>query len=278
MWWSIRRAKGFALVVCLFAVTTLSGCKFGFMSLSSTGQNGALSNGANLPGPAAFLVMLGPNQAMSGVCSEKMTVMGMDNAGNPSLAFPQGTLVTISGAEANTLFLDPNCTIPAAAQTVPVTAGTNRADFYVKPRASGIKNMEGEIPGMPNASGSVMVQAGPASNLLISFPTTINSNTCVLGSIALLDQNGNATTATFDITSKLNLSVANGTAFYSDGTCDTVITTGTLEAGVSSKQIWIFTKARSITRNIPCHNPQTIKVQLAPCQRPQRKNTITKLK
>jgi len=224
------------------ATVLLTSCKFGFLGMNDAAVD-AQRQAVVAPGPVVALGIQGPANLISGKCSTLFVVTGTDSNGSQSESFPQGTVVQIGGMEAGTIFLDSDCEISAMSQLVPSIPDSNRAEFYVKGRTSGSRVMTAALPGIPSTFAPVRVQSGPAANLVISFPSTINSNTCVQGSLSLFDENNNATVSNFDITSRLSLSVANGTALYNDGTCDNVITSGSIETGLHSKPIWIFTPA-----------------------------------
>lgn len=237
MWSTISKYRVLAAAIPLLLFTS---CKLGFLGVNSEVTSSQVGSASYIPGPATRLGFDGVASWVSGKCSPVFTVTGIDDNGAPSANFPQGTLVGLTGIEANTIYLDPACTIPEPSRLVPVVGNSNRAEFYLKPTINGPKMLTASIDGMPSTSSMVMIQSGAPSKITLTFPASINANQCVAGSLGLFDEAGNAAKAAYDISSNLSLSVNNGTAIYSDASCDNVINSTTIPANVEQKLIYTF--------------------------------------
>lgn len=237
--------RSLVIGVCAIAPMLMTSCNFGFMGMNSDAINGsnAINGNGLVAGPATALSISGPASVVSGVCSSLFRVTGIDSNNLPSENFPQGTVAQISGIEMNAIFLDANCTLPAVSGLIPVSGNSNYFDFYISGISDGAKLLFAQVQGLPSTLAPLVVQAGPPASLSLILPGTINANTCAPGSLGILDASGNLTTSLIDIVSNLQLSVGNGTAFYSDPTCDNIITSVTIQAGLSSRALYVLSPA-----------------------------------
>ena len=199
--------------------------------------------------PASIALTLPAGTVTAGTCTSGGMVQVKDAAGiNSRVGANTAIGLTVAPASSLTFYTDAACT--TAVTSVTIASGTGSAPFFIKAQVTGTLTVTAAFPGLASDTQSVTVVPGQG-NLLVfrSPPRTATAAACSqVVQLQSQDAQGNAKPVSAATVISLAATPNTGFTFYSDSSCNTVVSSVTLNAGASDASFYFKgTKSGTVT-------------------------------
>jgi hypothetical protein len=174
-------------------------------------------------------------QPVAGACSSGASLNSINVSGT-SVAQTTATTLNVTGPAMTYAYLDALCTIPATSSIV-MAAGTSSIPLYFMGNTTGNYNLSATSTGLFPATGTLVINPGLPTTVVISGPTSSSAGICQGGFLVELeDSYSNNSPAVVD--TLVNLTGEGSGYYYTDSNCTTVVSSVTLTTGASNASLY----------------------------------------
>ena len=188
--------------------------------------------------PSQLVFTTAPQSLTANACSAVVGLQTLDPFGNVS-AVGAATTVTLTAAPAAGFQFFTAAGCATATGSVIIASGSSAASFYVRGTAAGPVTVTASAAGMPNATQTETIVAGPPTKLTFTTPArTAAAGACSqLVTLRSYDAWGNLSAVAVATAVGLSAVPAAGFTFFADAACGTPATP-TLAAGANTVSVY----------------------------------------
>ncbi|WP_224361597.1 beta strand repeat-containing protein [Hyalangium versicolor] len=170
--------------------------------------------------PPANLVLTVPTTPVpAGTCSSGSVQLKDDQGGNSRVTTATPVALAATPSNGISFYSNAACTAPAVSTTIPAQEGA--ATFYFQGQVVGSVTVSASLSGLPTASQSVQIAAGPGNRLVfLSQPQTVTAGDCSQKvQVQSQDAQGNAAPVTSNTLISLSAAPSAEFEFFTTSNC-----------------------------------------------------------